>query len=738
MIVRHISTVVVLIGVLAMPASDVASGFGRTNVGSGFSRTNSQQRTNVTEGVRAVLVDVVIRDRRGQLVRDLTQADFEVVEDGTPQKLGSFTPMFDAAPAAAATAAARPAANTPSPSTGGTTAPASDNNRPVITALVFDRLSPESQRLAVQAAQSYLGNKEQTQTYVGIFGVDQALAPYAPFTRNAVQLRQALGKVANRSNSSYNSNQQQKAAADQTAAAASRAVASAAATAGPGTSNAMGSAGATAQLAQMESQMISDFAAMERDQQGYSLTNGLFAIIGALGRMPGRKSMILFSEGVAIPPAVQRLFRGVIDAANRANVSIYTMDAVGLRAVSPQAEIRDKVNEAAGFGINTAYSGTGVSEPLTKGLETNEDVLTQDPHNGLGQLSQETGGLIFDNTNNLRQGFDRVEEDLHNYYLLGYTPSNDNYDGKFRKIEIKVNRPGVVISARKGYFAVRNPGFAPVNAWEAPALGALEQKPLPNGFPVRAGALSFPERGRPGLTPVLVEFQTAPLTFQPSADGKNYSSDFAVIVRFLDDQNQVARKVSQHYEINGPAANLENAKKGEVIFYREPELAPGVYTMETIVYDTPSGKSSVRLSTVQVPRLDEAKLRVSTLLLVKRGEKVPEKDRRAANPLMVKDLLLYPNLGEAVSKAAKEVSFYFTVYPAQGGSAPEAAFELLQNGQRVLQVPMPLSGADASGRIQQTGRLPIDQIPPGTYELRAIVKQGSDQITRTTMLRLSD
>ncbi len=199
--------------------------------------------------------------------------------------------------------------------------------------------------------------------------------------------------------------------------------------------------------------------------------------------------------------------------------------------------------------------------------------------------------MLFENTNNLRQGFERIENDLHNYYLLGYTPANDVYDGRFRKIEVKVKRPGVTVAARKGYFAVRDPGGVPVNAWEAPALGALEQKPVPNAFPVRAGALRFPERDRPGLVPVVVEFKTAPLTFQPAADGKTYTSDFAVIVRFLDKENQVARKVSQHYEVNGPAGRPSTrAKQGEVIFYREPELPAGVYTMETVVYDAPSAQ----------------------------------------------------------------------------------------------------------------------------------------------------
>src|SRR5262249_62083929 len=97
-----------------------------------------------------------------------------------------------------------------------------------------------------------------------------------------------------------------------------------------------------AMLAQMPANVIRGFDALDRDQSGYSTTNGLFAIIEQMRRMPGRKSIVLFSEGIALPPAVQRLFIGVTDAANRANVSIYTMDAAGLRAESEQAKIRDQ------------------------------------------------------------------------------------------------------------------------------------------------------------------------------------------------------------------------------------------------------------------------------------------------------------------------------------------------------------------------------------------------------------
>jgi VWFA-related protein len=686
-------------------------------------------------GVTAVLVDVVVRDRHGQPVRDLELSDFQVLEDGVPQTIGSFSRVFDGAVLARAPASGAEAA--PASVRGGSQP---DSAGPAVTALVFDRLNPDARRLAVRAAQDYLGTTRQPD-YIGIFDIDLALTPYAPFTRNREVLQQALDRIASHASARFNAPDQHddKASADQRAATAEEKVARVAAAGGAGAAQAMGSAPAEAIFAAMQSKMIQDFEVMERDQQGYSTTNGLFAIINTLQRVPGRKSLVFFSEGLAIPPAVQRLFRGVIDAANRASVSIYTMDAAGLRAESEQAKIRDEVNQSAGVGINTGYantSGRNNNAPLTQRLEKNEDVLRQDPRTGLGELAQDTGGLAFDNTNNLRQGFERIESDQRNYYLIGYVPANDAFDGRFRVIDVKVTRPGVTVSARKGYFAVRDPGGALITSREALALAALEQKPVPNAFPIRAGALLFPERERPGLVPVIATIDTAALSFERAADGKTYASDFTVVVRFLDQRNQVARQVSQHYEVKGPLANLERAKQGEVIFYREPELPPGVYAMETVVYDAPSGKSSVRFSTVEVAPADTSRLRMSSLVVVRRSEKVAASERRHDNPLLVDDIIVYPNLGEPVSKASKEAGFYFAIYPGAGRTALEPEIFLSQNGRLLARLPMPLAAPDPSGRIAQLGRLPLDQLAPGTYELRVVVKQGAEQVSRSTMLRI--
>jgi len=114
---------------------------------------------------------VSVDDAQGLRVPALPPSSFQILEDGVPQPLGSFTQIAErkAGPAAPA-----PVAAAAKPGTAGTpeTTPRGDDG-PIVTALVFDRLSPEARRLAVQAAQGYLGNKPETEIYVGIFGVDR-------------------------------------------------------------------------------------------------------------------------------------------------------------------------------------------------------------------------------------------------------------------------------------------------------------------------------------------------------------------------------------------------------------------------------------------------------------------------------------------------------------------------------------------------------------------------------------
>jgi hypothetical protein len=458
--------------------------------------------------------------------------------------------------------------------------------------------------------------------------------------------------------------------------------------------------------------------------------------------VPGRKSVIFFSEGLQIPTNVQTQFISVIDAANRSNVSIYPMDAAGLRTESTQKETREGILNASRDNLNRNPSRDTSDGPMMAMLERNEDLLRADPHSGLGTLAEQTGGFLIANTNDLRGGFTRIDSDMRNYYMLTYVPTKDTFDGKFREIGVKVRRPGVTVSSRKGYYAVRTSPGVPVLTYETPVLTALESTPVPNAFPLRTASFRFPDAARPGLAPVVVSVPTSGLTFQPAADGKTYRSDFTVLVRFKDQAGQVVQKMSQHYELNGPVDQMERAKLGEVLFYREPDLEPGVYTVEAVAYDALSQKASVRLSTLDQPKVDLDALRVSSLLIVRRGEKVPESERIPGSPLYIGDTLLYPNLGEPLVKGTdKELGFYLVVYPAQGGGAPQAGasatLELLQGGQSLARIPLELAPPQPDGRILQVSRIPIEALPAGTYELRVAVQQAGRTEVRSATFKVA-
>jgi VWFA-related protein len=679
---------------------------------------------------------VVVRDKKGQPVTDLAASDFEIYEDGVRQDIGSmtrYTSDTDAAVSTATTTAPPPGAAAAKPRPEPTPEP--------VIALIFDRLSPEARVLARKAALGYLGERNQTDARIAVFGIDLSLLTYQTYTRDAALLKKAIADVGVRGVGQFESHEQKARELGQQAdgSAASMSTLQAG---GPGAAQAAqaggGGAAADAMFAQMQQRTLDTFDMLERDEQGLSTTNALLAVVNSMRGLPGRKSVVMFSEGVAIPANVAARFRSVIDTANRANVSIYAMDAGGLRAESTTQQTADSINAASQRMLRRNPTTEVVGAPMTEALERNEETLRHDPHSGLGQLSDETGGVLIGNTNDLTGAFKRIDQDMRNYYMLSYVPKNDKFDGKFRTIAVKVKRGGVDVAGRKGYFAVRGAGPTPVMSYEARPLALLDSTPLPNAFPTRAAALKFPDPAAPGLTPILVSVPAAAMTFVPSEDKTGYRAEFTIFVRLRNAANEVIDKMSQSYVLTGPAERLDAVKQGSILFYRERELKPGLYTMEAIVHDVLNDKASVRIATIEEPPIEPAALRVSDLVLVGSAERVARPDKGRPSPFMVGDRLLYPNLGEPLKKSAtQELGFFFTVYP-QKGSKPQAALEVIQNGVRLASLPLPLDEPDSSGRIQQVSRLPIGSLPAGAYDLRIVLADGRQQIARSTTFRIVD
>ncbi|HYU80075.1 MAG TPA: VWA domain-containing protein, partial [Vicinamibacterales bacterium] len=235
---------------------------------------------------------------------------------------------------------------------------------------------------------------------------------------------------------------------------------------------------------------VNDPLDMERGFQARNTLSTIKGLAEYLENVRGRrKALVFFSEGIDYDitdvfnnrdaTTILDATRDAIAAATRANISIYAIDARGLTAMGDDSIEIQSFPDDPSLGLGpTALQ--------------NELRLAQD---SLRVLADETGGFASVNTNDIAGAFQRLVDDNSSYYVLGYYPANDRRDGRFRKIEVKVNRPGVTVRARRGYVAPR--GRASDAKLAGPAAASLELRealtsPVPvSSLPLAATAVMF-------------------------------------------------------------------------------------------------------------------------------------------------------------------------------------------------------------------------------------------------------
>jgi VWFA-related protein len=678
-------------------------------------------------GTTAVVVDAVVRDGRGRPVTDLRKDDFELLENGVRQDIVDVALVT---PAAAPQEAAGPTASVPG-------AAASPEARravatPTFVALVFDRLSPEARALAHRGALAYLDTFHEDD-FAGVFLSDRSLVTIQTYTNDRARLKRAIDEAASRATSVFDrdstrevkdlvGSKQGDAHPDTPDVASADSIGRPVdGSAGPGRIPA----------ALVTSAMFNTWEALSRERQGYGTTNALLAVTSALGLLPGRKTVVFFAEGLAIPDAVLPHFRNVIATANRGNVSVYTIDAAGLRVHSEQAAIGRQVRAMGGAGITLNPDGSNQSSIGM--LIANEDTLRRDARTSLTLLAEGTGGFLIENTNDLAAAFRTIDADRRFHYLLSYTPKNDDFNGEWRALTVKVPGRNVEVRARSGYVAVRAPGAIPLLAYEGPALAALERTPHPTDVPVRAAVHVFPGGAESRLT-VLAAARGSDLTFARDEKAGTYRTDFTVLARIRNAAGEIVRKASQPYRLSGPIAEIDRARGGDVLFFRQPTLGPGTYALDVAVHDALAKRAGVHSSTFTVPPPTPGGLDVSSVVVVRRGERVPVAEQSPDNPLYVGDVLIYPNLGEPTRMEDKAVTLFFVIASKQ---VPRATLEVVRDGKPLAALPVTLDPPDATGRIRQLVQIPTSTLAPGEYTLRLVVTQGGARHVREVALQLA-
>ena len=423
----------------------------------GSASTQSQQPLRSTTA--GVLIDVAVLDRDGRPVLDLALEDFEVTEGGTRQQLvsaslvqGGTVRLVAAGPRTAATpgSAPSPASQALAETTSSAQATAS------VTAILFDRLSPEVRPLAREAALAFVTTLNGEHDYAGVFLADARLARFAPFTTEAATLRDAITRATSVATGKPGSTQAANALSRGLPVDPNQPATPGAESASAGWVNAverekaLNAPGSDGMFRRMEVRMSEGYEQFIAEYEGQTSFAGLRAVVDALAPLPGRKSVMYFAESLPITGRLKPRFEALIGLANRRNITVYPVDAAGLRVHSGEREVSRNVEVAGSQGVGDAKRDSGA---YTKELERQEQILTSRPTAALGRLAKETGGFLLENTNNLAAGVARMQQERTTYYLLAYQPANAAADGSFRRVEVKVKRPRVTVRARSGYTA---------------------------------------------------------------------------------------------------------------------------------------------------------------------------------------------------------------------------------------------------------------------------------------------
>ena len=351
-----------------------------------------------------VIVDVVVRDKKGKLVRGLAPSEFTILEDGAAQRISSVrevsTGLSDPAP--------------PVPAAAGTKRlEGVDPSRPIrLFTLVFDRLGIDSRRLARQAAHDLVKEDLGPNVYLAVFFTDLHLKVIQPFTNDRAKINSAIDRATSGAPTDYANS-----AIDlQLAAGSTRGSEGSADAAANNRGQSVDGGGmANEAMNRMINDMLEFTETSTREQQGRSSIFALWGIVKEQQRLPGRKTVLYFSEGMQVPNALLDQFRGMISAANRSNVSVYAIDARGLSVNGDNQLGQDMMNK--NMRVSQGYyrsSQSAQSEAVTREqvmqFDRAQDAIRANPQVALAELAESSKSYIWEleNKNPPRPSADKV------------------------------------------------------------------------------------------------------------------------------------------------------------------------------------------------------------------------------------------------------------------------------------------------------------------------------------------
>jgi len=627
-----------------------------------------------------VLVNVVARDRHGNLIKDLKKEHFTVYEDGKKQDIASFD--FEKVDEMVMAGAAGTIV-TGTAEKGGLlnskiqkSLDARDR-RLMLMFFDFSAMEPDDIDRSVDAAKKYVNSKMEPADMVALMSLDTNLQLDLDFTDDKDKI---LAKL-----SSYNNSE------------------------GQGFAN--GSEGSSEGQAETSGSYTPD----DTDYNTFSADRKLLAlesVMAAMGKIPQKKSLIYFSNGITQSGVDnQSALREATAAAVRANVSIYPVDVRGLSAFPPGGQA-----QSASLHGQSAYTGASVLNDLNGNDASQETLYT---------LAADTGGKAFMDTNDLSGVFSVVQKDTSAYYVLGYTSTNKLKDGRYRRLKVQVNRPDVKLEYRAGYYADRDYRHMKSEDRETQLEDELAAELPETDLAVYAGAAYFRQDDSHYYLSVSLVIPGSQIPFVQAKDKDNATID--IIGQVLENGKLPVGRLRDTVKL--AVDSSQQVRRKNVQYNTGFVLAPGNYHLKFVVRENSNGRMGTFETDVRIPDLRKAPLRMSTVVLS--SQRVPVTGKKTKfQPLVSEQTELLPSVTHVFQQDQK-LYLQYEVYdsakakPEQGQAKGEhgnvrvlTSIEFLQGDVKVYEtkpvLAQQVTEPDRKAVVFQV-EVPLESLKPGFY-----------------------
>ncbi len=629
------------------------------------------------ENAELVLTNVVVRDAKtGEFVHGLTQNDFTVYENGKKEQISTFDfqSVDMAKPLNEATVTGLAAGVTGNGTKAVVVTKPEDllNHRLIVMFFDLTSMQPEDLERSVEAARAFLRTKMQPADLVALVSLGDTLNVDQDFTADKNALINEVG--------AYNGTESQGFAA-----------------------------GATSNTNQVE-----DTTGYTPDESEYNDINtdrelfALRAVSKSLEKITEKKSLLYFSGGISRDGIEnQASLRAAINSAVRANLSIYSIDTRGLQAISPLGDA--STGSLRGSG---AYNGGALLNNMNANFASQEVMAT---------LSSDTGGKAFFDSNDFAPAFAQVQRDTSAYYAIGFHSTDPARDGKYRKLTIKINRPGVKLEYRPGYYAPADFKHSGREDRERELDEELASDLPSTDMAVYLDAMYFRLDDNRFYVPVSIIVPGSQVPFVKGGEKDKATLD--IIGEVIDEAKRPIGNARETVKLNlDPSLQ---ARQKNIEYTTSFKLPPGKYHLKFVVRENQTGRMGSFEADISLPEMKKIPLKMSSIVLA--SQRTPSKKD---SPLVREGEEYVPNISH-VFRQDQHLYLLYEIYdptrekPAENqprGTKPGvdllSSLELIQGSTKVYETPLVqartinLEGRDA---VSIELDVPLAGLKPGPY-----------------------